>query len=130
MGLKHRSSAGTACQDIQPLYDSFRIPSDVVRQQLQSLSPAEASEAEAAACSDFKAAALSRRISSQTGKYDVHGIASAICGHEHVLGWCDLLGPETFSCYDVLVERCCAVVGDRGIAVFFVDIACRYQAWF
>lgn len=133
MGLKHRRTAGTASQDIQPLFDrseSGLIPTAEIQRRLQSVPAADAAEAEAAACSDFKAAALPRRLSTQTGQYDVAGVAAAICRHEHVLAWCDLQGPENFSYYDALVERCMMVLGGRGLAIFFVDIACRYAGWF
>ncbi len=99
-----------------------------------------------AACSRFlllmpqrqkpQPAATSRLLHSRVAsalrrvQYDVAGVAAAICRHEHVLAWCDLQGPENFSYYDALVERCMMLLGGRGLAIFFVDIACRYAGWF
>ena len=127
MGLKHRRTAGTASHDIQPLFDSSEsglIPAAEIQRRLQSVPAADAAEAETAACSDFKAAALPRRLSTQMGQYDVAGVAAAICRHEHVLAWCDLQGAENFSYYDALVERCMTLLGGGGLAIFFVDIGC------
>ena len=39
-------------------------------------------------------------------------------------------GPENFSYYDALLERVMELFGDRRLAVFFIDIACRCMGWF
>jgi hypothetical protein len=111
----------TADKEVQARHKANQLDTKIVCQQ----QPGDDDDDIHAACSaDVYCARTSAR---ETGAVDVHGVVGVVCTHGIPVrgGFCDMLTPEIFSYYLILLH--CIIARAQRIRDVYVDFACKLR---